>query len=97
MSSVNLCSTSGVGLSNSDPTVTPDGLDPKVELQISKDGARTFNSHGTRAIGKLGEFDKQQVWRRIGRAAYSLILRFDTSAPVLVDFQRLDIEIKGKM
>ena len=94
ISSIELSTTSGVGTSILDPDGS--GIDPSIGLSISNDGARTFKDIGTRLIGREGEYEKRQIWRRLGRSNYSIVLKFETSSPVLTDFQRLDIDLKGK-
>lgn len=45
---------------------TGDGTDPSVELQLSKDGARTWSDWYSAKIGKAGEYLKKAVFRRLG-------------------------------
>ena len=42
--------------------------DPSINLQISKDGGRTWGSRRTRSMGKLGEYLQKAIWRRNGPA-----------------------------
>jgi len=52
----------GVGLS------TGQGSDPEVMLRISRDGGKTYSNEQTAKIGRIGEYDKRAIWRRLGRA-----------------------------
>jgi hypothetical protein len=53
---------SGVG------TQTGQGSDPKIVLNISKDGARTWSDDYEASIGKAGNFQTKVVFRRLGLA-----------------------------
>ena len=56
--------------------------DPKVRMDRSLDGGKTFKDDRTRPIGKIGEYKKRTIWRRNGRAARFEIFRFTLSDPV---------------
>lgn len=51
----------GVGL------VTGQGSDPKVMMQISRDGGHTFGVERWGTLGKIGEYGKQAYWNKCGR------------------------------
>lgn len=50
----------GVGL------VTGQGSDPQVMLRWSDDGGHTWSNEHWIAIGKIGEFYRRAIWRRLG-------------------------------
>jgi hypothetical protein len=50
----------GVGL------VTGQGDDPQVMLRWSDDGGHTWSSEHWVSIGKIGEFHRRAIWRRLG-------------------------------
>lgn len=50
----------GVGLTDGQ------GNDPRVILDWSDDGGRTWSNERWAAIGKLGEYRKRAIWRRLG-------------------------------
>lgn len=52
----------GVGLSSGQ------GVDPVVNLEISRDAARTWVDAGTATLGAIGEYVARAIWRRLGRA-----------------------------
>lgn len=52
---------SGVGLT------TGQGENPQAMLRWSSDGGRTWSNEIWRDVGKIGEFRKRTVWRRLGR------------------------------
>lgn len=66
---------SGVG------TVSGQGENPVVDLQVSKDGGRTFYSVGYSSMGKIGEYTQRVIWRSLG-AARDWVLKLVISDPV---------------
>jgi hypothetical protein len=49
---------------------------PNVELQLSRDGAQTFISAGSRTVGAQGNYLTRTIWRPLGRARLDrLVLR----------------------
>lgn len=52
----------GVGLNNGQ------GDDPKIMLQYSDDGGRTWSNELWRDMGKIGDHYQRVVWRQLGRA-----------------------------
>ena len=42
--------------------------DPQIWLEVSRDGGRTWGARQERSLGKIGEYEKQLVWRRQGRS-----------------------------
>lgn len=45
------------------------GSDPTLELQYSNDGGKTWKSAGARRAGRMGEYQTDVTWRRLGRAS----------------------------
>ncbi len=88
VSSVELSTTSGIGDINA--------ASKTIELQYSSNGGQSFNSAGNRNIGVVPEYNKRQIWRRLGRMPYSVVFRFTTTDLGLSDLQRLDAEIVGQ-
>lgn len=75
---IQLLAQAGVGLSGS-----AQGSDPMVQLEISRDGARTWVDCGLRALGKLGEYTARTIWRKLGRVrADLLVIRISITDPV---------------
>lgn len=52
----------GVGLTSGQ------GVDPQIELRLSKDRAKTWFSAGNAALGPMGNYDDRTVWTRLGQA-----------------------------
>lgn len=65
----------GVGL------VSGQGEDPQIMLQISDDGGHTWGSERWRGAGKLGEYSKRVIWRRLG-ASRDRIFKIKCTDPV---------------
>lgn len=91
---------SGVGLMN-DISVLADestilvGSDPKIGMEFSDDGGRTFSNMRFRSMGKTGKYRTRCIWNRNGRISRNRVLRFTMSAPVPAAFLRLEAEIIG--
>jgi len=59
------------------------GSDPKIMLQVSKDGGRTFGIERWKSIGKVGQYKSPRVmWNRLG-AAQDFVFKFTMTDPVL--------------
>jgi len=69
----------GVGLS------TGQGEDPKVMLQVSKDGGHTWGNELWAPIGRIGEYRTRSAWRRLGRAR-DWLFRLRVTDPVKTVF-----------
>lgn len=72
--------------------ISGQGLDPQVEMDFSDDGARTWSNKTTRAMGKIGEYNKRVEWRRQGRIPAQRVFRFRVSDPVSVSFVKLEVD-----
>lgn len=60
----------GMGLSSGQ------GSAPVVNLEISRDGSRTWVNAGTATLGPMGNYTARAIWRRLGRARLDrLVLR----------------------
>lgn len=55
----------GLGLDGAPPS---DWADPQAWLSWSNDGGRTWSNEHNRSLGRLGEYDKRAIWRRMGKA-----------------------------
>ena len=67
----------GVGL------ITGQGSDPQVMMRYSDDGGNTWSNENWRGFGKIGEYRKRAVWRRLGSAG-ERIFEFKVTDPVPV-------------
>lgn len=81
---------SGVG-----NTVNP-SQDPMISLSISKDGGYTFGNELPRTLGKKGEYNRRQIWRKAGgripRFANIKLSVSDEVTPVIIKLEA-DIEV----
>lgn len=57
------------------------GVDPVCTLEISRDGGHTWGNEKTASIGKIGQYSKRALFRRLGRA-YDWVFRIRITAPV---------------
>ncbi len=46
----------------------PEDTNPQIMLQFSNDGGRTWSSERWAPMGKVGEYRRRAIWRRLGRA-----------------------------
>lgn len=51
---------SGAGL------VTGQGSDPQAQLRWSDDGGHTWSNYHAKSMGRIGEYGKRLIWRRLG-------------------------------
>jgi hypothetical protein len=65
----------GVGLS------IGQGSNPQIMMQVSKDGGHTWGNELWVPFGKIGEYRKRAVWRRLGRSR-DWLFRFRVTDPV---------------
>lgn len=76
------------GVGNSDTE------EPEVRMSRSIDGRNWTDTRG-RDIGKVGEYDKRQIWYRNGRASRWEHFAFETSAKCKIVFMALFGEVKA--
>lgn len=96
----------GVGLANDvsvesgttvrgEPISVMTGSDPKITLAWSDNGGRTFTGYLSRSLGKMGEYKRRQLWRKLGRFSRARVVRFEISAPVKAVLIRAEAEVRG--
>lgn len=59
------------------------GVDPKAMLQWSDDGGHTWSNEHWVSIGKIGEYKRRAIWRRLG-SSRDRIYKVTISDPVKV-------------
>lgn len=74
---------SGVGLTDGD------GEDPQIGFDYSDDGGRTYSYRTYRSYGRIGEYLRLCIWRKLGRIPRHRVLRFMASAPVKTNLLKL--------
>ena len=53
------------------------------QLEISRDGAKTWIDCGLKGLGLLGQYTARTIWRRLGRErADLLVIRISITDPV---------------
>lgn len=75
---------SGVGLTSGQ------GSDPQIRMSHSDDGGRTFSAEKSRSFGKIGEYNKRIVWRRLGRVPFNRVVKFINTDPVKCNILKME-------
>lgn len=88
ISSMELTVESGVG-----NTAVPD---PKVRMSRSLDG-KTFYDERDKPIGKIGEYQRRVIWRKMGRAKRFEVFRFEQTDAVKAVFIKLEARIRKNL
>lgn len=68
---------------------------PKIMMDFSRDGGKTFVDQRIREIGKKGEYTRRTIWRRNGRMSRFMCVRFTLSDAVKPVIIQLTGNIKG--
>jgi len=91
MSRLELIMETGVGV------IDGQGDNPRIMIEASYDGGRTFSAGTWARVGRLGEFVLQVEWFNL-RSFYDLIIRISTSDPVnySVYSATIDLRLAGK-
>lgn len=65
-------------------------VEPLISMALSKD-AKTWSYERSRRIGRIGEYNKRQIWYRNGRIPRFVVMRFRLSDAVKPVIIRLDV------
>ena len=87
MSCLKLIMETGVGL------IDGQGDDPRIMIEYSDDGGRTWNSGSWPRVGRLGEFTLQVEWFDLG-SFYERIFRISTTDPVNYSIYSATIDLR---
>lgn len=68
---------------------------PLIAMSVSKDGGYTFNNELTRELGKKGEYNQRQIWRKLGRASRFVMFKFTISGEVTPVIIKLEAIIRS--
>jgi len=63
--------------------ISGQGSDPQMMLERSKDGGHSYGNEHWASMGKIGEYNRRVIYRRLGRA-YDWVFKFRCSEPVKV-------------
>jgi hypothetical protein len=77
-----------VGVGNSDV------VEPKLTLEISDDGGKTWTALPTRSLGKVGEYKKRLIWTRLGSAG-DRVYRASMADPARLHIWRSELLVEG--
>lgn len=69
--------------------------DPQIRLDYSKDGGRTFSTPRSRSMGKVGEYTRLPVWRRLGDITQTIIYRWTSTDKVVSNVVKLVGDFSG--
>lgn len=61
------------------------GNDPQITMEFSDNGGKVFSSAYDRSLGKLGEYEKEIFWNRLG-IALDRVFRFYGTSPTKIVF-----------
>ena len=61
-----LVTENGDYLISDDTTLITQGSDPQIMLRFSDDGGHTWSNEHWKSMGKIGEYYKRVIWRRLG-------------------------------
>lgn len=78
----------GVGLT------TGQGSDPKIMMEFSDDGGKTWEALPTRTLGKKGEYKDRAIWHNLG-SSRQRVYRGSVSDPVPVYIGDTLVEVRG--
>ena len=70
---------------------TGQGVDPQLFLRWSDDGGFTFSNEHWTSAGRIGEYTRRALWRRLGRGR-DRVFEIAMSDPVLIAIRDCDIE-----
>jgi len=70
------------------------GVEPVISRSYSDDGGKTFSNQTSRKIGRQGEYNKRQIWRKDGQADRFRTYRFTLSDPVKPVVIKLEADIR---
>jgi len=62
-------------------------------MSMSTDGGNTFGNELSRTLGKKGEFEQRQIWRRLGRVPRFAMFKFSVSDEVTPVIIKLEADI----
>tara|TARA_R110000765_G_scaffold134504_1_gene233454 strand:- start:92 stop:1558 length:1467 start_codon:yes stop_codon:yes gene_type:complete len=88
MSCLKIIMESGVGL------IDGQGDNPRIMVEYSDDGGRTWNGGSWPKVGRLGEFTLQVEWFDLG-SFYDRIFRISTTDPVNYSIYSATIDLRG--
>jgi hypothetical protein len=75
------------------PIEASGGADPQITLSFSDDGGRTFEDGRARSMGKLGEYNRRPIWRRLGRFPRSRVIMLEVSSPTKATLIKMEADI----
>jgi hypothetical protein len=74
-------------------TATGAGSDPHITRSYSDNGGLQFGNETSRSLGKQGEYNKRQIWRREGQLNRFRVFRFIHDEPIKASVIKLDADL----
>ena len=73
------------------------GYDPQVMLRWSDDGGHTWSSEHWTSMGKIGEYGRRAIWRRLGMTVKLRDRIYEVSGtdPVKIDIMGAELVLTG--
>lgn len=78
-----------------DPGIGDATNDPQMRMSRSLTAGKTFTDELSRGMGKIGEYERRAIWRRLGRAKRYEMFRFEMSEDVKPAIIMLQARFKG--
>lgn len=69
--------------------------DPKITMDISVDGGKTYKDARPRSIGKRGDYRRRAIWRRNGRVSRLAVVRFTMTDAVETSILQLTADMRA--
>ena len=67
---------------------------PQIMMETSSDGGKTWSFGRSRDIGAIGQYKNRSIWRRNGRFARFIVMRFSVTDPIKPVFIQLTADIQ---
>jgi len=82
---------------NLNQPANPNYADPKVMLRWSDDGGHTWSNYHVRSMGKLGEYGKRVIWRRLGMTMKlrDRVYEISGNDPVKIAIMGAELDVSG--
>jgi len=79
-----------------DPVITI-GANPTVSLRWSDDGGHTWGNYHNRSMGRIGEFNKRVIWRRLGmtQKLRDRVYEISGTDPVKISIMGAELLVSG--
>lgn len=70
--------------------------EPTIQRSFSDDGGYTFSNETSRSLGKQGEYNRRQIWKREGQATRNRVYRFVVDEPIKMSIMKLETDVSAR-